>query len=269
MEETAVIEERPGLESAIDFQGEAFRSSKDVDQIFAALVSAQDEMRGIEKTGRNDHQKYDYAKLEDYVRASRPILAKHGLAITNSLCGFRTLPIRSNNGKTETRVVVRLALRIVHKSGQWLEAYSMGEGGDYSDKATYKAITGSRKYGIAAALNLATTDDPEADEEYAKRVNGTVDMADTAIIEQLKTAFGKLNVTPVMLETYLGHALIGMTSGEVDRLRGIFGAINGGKNKVADFFYMPSNDLEGIKAGKPPEESKATVASSPQPKSKK
>jgi hypothetical protein len=260
MEETAVIEERPALESSIDFQGEAFRSSKDVDQIFAALVSAQDEMRGIEKTGRNDHQKYDYAKLEDYVRASRPILAKHGLAITNSLCGFGTLPVRSNSGKNETRVVVRLALRIVHKSGQWLEAYSMGEGGDYSDKATYKAITGSRKYGIAAALNLATTDDPEADEGYFRQVA----VMEEPPMERLKAAFAGVGVGEERLAKWLGHSLASVSSGELDKLRAVFGAIRAGVAKVEDYF--PTEDLSAITAGTPPTEARATVDSSPQPK---
>ncbi|MGE5607974.1 MAG: ERF family protein [Bacillota bacterium] len=221
----------------IDIPGEPFRSSKDTDQVFAALVAAQDEMRGIEKTGRNDHQKYDYAKLEDYVRAARPILAKHGLAITKSVCGFTTLPMKPKaDGKVETRVVVRLAIRIVHKSGQWIEGYSMGEGGDYADKATYKAITGARKYGIAAALNLATTDDPEADEEYVKRAMGTVDMADVATIESLKNAFAKVQVTEQMIEGYIGHPVVSMTQSEVEKLRGIFGSINSGKSKVTDYF---------------------------------
>lgn len=224
----------------VEIPGEPFRSSKDTDQVFAALVAAQDEMRGIEKTGRNDHQKYDYAKLEDYVRAARPILAKHGLAISKSVIGVTPLyvkAIKTDKGeKTDTRVVVRLAIRVVHKSGQWIESYSVGEGGDMADKATYKAITGARKYGIAAALNLATTDDPEADEEYARRVMGTVDMADVATIESLKSAFAKVQVTEQMIEGYIGHPVVSMTQGEVEKLRGIFGAINSGKSKVADHF---------------------------------
>jgi len=215
---------------------EPFRTSEQTDQVFAALVTAQEEMRGIEKTGRNEHQRYDYAKLEDYVRASRPILAKYGLAITKSVCGLHTLFVKPKADKTETRVVVRLAIRIIHKSGQWVQAYSIGEGGDLGDKAVYKSFTGARKYGIAAALNLATTDDPEADEEYAKRAMGTVDMADVATIESLKNAFAKVQVTEPMIESYIGHPVVNMTLGEVEKLRGIFGSINSGKSKVADYF---------------------------------
>jgi hypothetical protein len=58
---------------------------------------------------------------------------------------------------------VKVAVRILHESGEWVEASAWGEGQDRGDKAVYKAITGARKYGVASALGLATTDDPEDD----------------------------------------------------------------------------------------------------------
>ena len=39
-----------------------------------------------------------------------------------------------------------------------------------------------------------------------------------------------------MIEGYIGHPVVSMTQGEVEKLRGIFGAINSGKSKVADYF---------------------------------
>jgi hypothetical protein len=84
------------------FEGEAFKSSMEIDKIGAALADAQAEMKGVGKTGNNSAQRYQYAKLEDYIKATRLALVKHGIAVTTSLCGHQiiTLP-----GKEEGKFV--------------------------------------------------------------------------------------------------------------------------------------------------------------------
>lgn len=142
------------------------RSSEKTEQIGAALAAAQAEFRAVPKNGQNTYDKYSYAKLEDYVKVSMPILAKHHISILTSVDQTETLEVRlSSKGNKEYGVRVKCSIRLLHESGQWVEADVWGEGQDRSDKAIYKAITGARKYGIAAMLGLATTDDPEADEE--------------------------------------------------------------------------------------------------------
>lgn len=136
----------------------------DMQEISAALVAAQAEMPAVGKSGNNTFDRYTYAKLEDYVKVIRPIFAKHGLAILTSVDQVDRLPDRvTQKGGAEKCVQVKVALTIRHKSGQWITTHSFGEGQDRSDKAIYKAITGARKYALASALGLATSDDPEAD----------------------------------------------------------------------------------------------------------
>lgn len=131
-------------------------------ELFAAIVSAQAEMPMVGKSGSNLFDKYTYAKLEDYVRAVRPIFAKYGLAMLTSVEAVERLPNRTTaKGGTEYGAQVRIALTIVHKSGQSITTASFGEGQDRADKSIYKAITGARKYALASALGLATSDDPE------------------------------------------------------------------------------------------------------------
>jgi hypothetical protein len=137
-------------------------SSESVVKIASAIAKAQAEFKGVQKTGENTYDRYSYAKLDDYVIATRPVLAKYGLALLSSVDDVVALEERkTSNGKPEHAVRVKLTVRVLHESGEWVEASAWGEGQDRGDKAVYKAITGARKYGVAAALGLATTDDPE------------------------------------------------------------------------------------------------------------
>lgn len=133
--------------------------------IHQALAAAQAEMRSAQKSGKNTFDKYEYAKLEDFMDVAKPVLAKHGLAITFGTDEIHTLDDRSTkNGGVEHAVRVRVVATLIHESGATIAVYGYGEGQDRADKASYKAITGARKYAIAGLLAIPTTDDPEADE---------------------------------------------------------------------------------------------------------
>lgn len=139
--------------------------SESTQKLYDALHKAQAEFRPVGMTGDNKFDKYSYAKLEDYVRVVRPVFEKHGLAIITSVDDVVELKDRTTkSGGTEHAVRVKLSARIIHTSGEWIESLGWGEGQDRADKATYKAITGARKYALASALGLATGDDPEGDE---------------------------------------------------------------------------------------------------------
>lgn len=141
------------------------QSSESVAKISSAVAEAQAEFKAVSKSGFNAYDKYAYADLEDYVHATRPVLTKHGLAILSSAEEVVALNDRTTkNGGCEHAVRVKVNVRLMHTSGEWVECVAWGEGQDRADKAVYKAITGARKYGLALMLGLATSDDPERDE---------------------------------------------------------------------------------------------------------
>jgi len=143
--------------------------SESIAKLAPALVAAVAEMGPVSKSGNNTFDRYTYAKLEDYVKAVAPVLAKHDLCLMSGVPEVFCLESRTTrNGGTENACRARLTMRLLHKSGEWIEAESFGEGQDRADKATYKAITGARKYGIASLLGLATSDDPESDEQVGQ-----------------------------------------------------------------------------------------------------
>lgn len=140
-------------------------TSTNTKEIATALAAAQGEFRSVQKSGNNTYDRYKYAKLEDYVEAVGNVLPKHGLSRLASVEEIIPMDDReTQNGKKEHVVRVKLVLRIMHTSGEWIEMPSYGEGQDRADKAIYKAITGAHKYALASALGLATTDDPENDD---------------------------------------------------------------------------------------------------------
>lgn len=150
------------------------KTSESIVNIAAALADMQSDKKVIGKSGENKFDKYSYAMLEDYIRETKDALAKHGFFIITSTGEAQRLDNRTTRaGGTEHAVQVKLTVRLMHKSGEWIEVECLGEGQDRADKAIYKAITGARKYAIASLLGLATSDDPEADEDVGLSVKNT------------------------------------------------------------------------------------------------
>lgn len=127
--------------------------SQEIEKLSAAFIKAQSEFPPVPKSGRHKHFGYTYSTLDDIIKATEPTLKKFGLALMAEAGNPVQLP--------NDRINVTLTGRLLHESGQWVEASCVGEGQDTGDKATYKAITGGRKYLYCSLLGLTTDDDPE------------------------------------------------------------------------------------------------------------
>lgn len=139
-------------------------SSGEIGDLATALAAAQAEFPAVRKSGENTQQRYRYADLDDYLSTVRPVLARHGLCLSGGVAeAVQLAPRETARGGTMLQVRVRVTLRLLHTSGQWIEAAAYGDGEDGNDKSIYKATTGARKYAVASLLGLATTDDPEED----------------------------------------------------------------------------------------------------------
>jgi len=162
------------------------RTSDSITNLANALAKMQPELGTISKSGENKFDKYTYATLEDYIKGTRDIMSKHGFFMVASVEKLDQLSDRSTrNGGIEHAVQISLTVRLIHQSGEWLETNCIGEGQDRADKAVYKAITGARKYAIASLLGLATSDDPEADEQVGLSDGPVNKKANKHIIEDM------------------------------------------------------------------------------------
>ena len=117
-------------------------------ELARALSSAQGQMDPAELTGYNDHRKYKYAKLSDIVETAREPLAANGLSVAQI---FEEDP---EGGPQVLRTI------LLHESGQQIESrLKLLPVSDYH--ALGSATTYSRKYALAALLNIVAQEDDD------------------------------------------------------------------------------------------------------------
>lgn len=120
----------------------------------------------VEKRGRNDFHKYDYATEADVIAAIRPHMVKNGLILVPHVDTV------NNDSNGNTNIVV--SYRLYHTSGEFLEFNIPASGNDRNsrggvgDKGIYKALTGASKYAMLKVFCMATGDDPEVTSEADK-----------------------------------------------------------------------------------------------------
>jgi hypothetical protein len=141
------------------------QTSKEIDQISAAFVQAQKEFTpaGWDKT--NDFLKYSYATLGSILEMLREPLHKNGLAI---LCPLDNLESDK----------VRVTMRLVHNSGQFMEAtFSQPQPKEPKKGLTeiqtvQSLVTTMKRMAISALLGIYTDkdDDGAAEESHVKSV---------------------------------------------------------------------------------------------------
>ena len=132
------------------------RASEQIDQLAQALVAAQAEFPTVTKgkvarvpTKGGGEYSYRYADLPDVLAAVQPVLTKHGLAVVG-------LPDTTAEGEPA------LTTRLLHSSGQWIEATVELFLSQETPQGQGSAITYARRYGLCGALNIAADEDDDA-----------------------------------------------------------------------------------------------------------
>lgn len=99
------------------------------------------------KTKSGADYEYAYADLGDTLNAVRAVLTKHGLAVAQSVGG--------------TTGQVAVTTSIIHKSGETRDFGPVVLAAGDDPRAAGSAITYARRYGLSAALGIATEDDDD------------------------------------------------------------------------------------------------------------
>jgi len=128
----------------------SFCQSSELGELGKALASAQGEMGAAKKDATNPHFKSKYADFAAIVDASRPVLAKHGLAIVQST---------PTDGATIT-----VATRLIHGgSGEWIESSLTMTARDATPQSIGSALTYGRRYGWSTLIGLAADEDDDGE----------------------------------------------------------------------------------------------------------
>jgi len=129
--------------------------SNEINELAAALVAAQAEFSAVPKGSNNPFFKSKYAALPDVVASASPVLAKHGLAVTQG--------ISFQQGFSDNANVLHdtLTTTLIHKSGQWIQSEMPLHLPKQDPQGQGSAVTYARRYAYMAILGLVADDDDD------------------------------------------------------------------------------------------------------------
>lgn len=171
------------------------KTSESIINITKALISAQAEMPKAKKDSDNPYFGSKYADLAEIIDISRPILAKHGLAI---------IQFPSTNILADGKTVVVITSRILHESGEWLEDSLSLMPVKSDPQSMGSCISYARRYSWQSICGIAAEDD---DSNAASGLSGAKSPAQQnyeqkkAQQQQPPAAPPSFNSTPVALQS--------------------------------------------------------------------
>ena len=115
----------------------------------SSLVAALGELENVTKNATNPHFRNKYASLDAILDAVRPVLKKHGLAISQE-------PL-SEEGK------VGVVTRIIHTTGESTASTLMLPVQQNTAQGFGSALTYARRYAVASVLGIAADDDDDGE----------------------------------------------------------------------------------------------------------
>lgn len=148
--------------------------SSELNELATALAEAQSEFIAIPKTAQNPFFKSSYADLATVVQTATPILAKHGLSVSQHI-GF--------DGQTDT-----LTTWLLHTSGQYLNESMRLYLNKQDAQSQGSATTYAKRYSYMSVLGLVADDDDDGN-----RASRAVAQAPVEGIVDLSGAVAALN----------------------------------------------------------------------------
>jgi hypothetical protein len=126
-------------------------ASPTITAIAPALVAAVGELAPVSKDATNPAFRNKYATLDSMMEQVRPVLARHGLAVLQSV----------THPETDAGRVVGIAVetRVLHTSGEWIAGLVTLPVEKSTAQGTGSAISYGRRYGLSALLGLTAEDD--------------------------------------------------------------------------------------------------------------
>jgi hypothetical protein len=126
--------------------------SESINELAEALVAAQGEFSAVPKGSVNPFFKSKYAALPDVVASASPVLAKHGLAVTQFVSDDDTL-----------------TTYLIHKSGQFIAHRAELHLVKDDPQSVGSAVTYQRRYSYMSCLGLVADDDDDGNAASAPR----------------------------------------------------------------------------------------------------
>jgi hypothetical protein len=119
----------------------------ELDKLAPALVALQADLTPVAKSKVNPFYKSSYAPLSEVMETIQPLLAKHGLAVSQFMAHL--------DEKSALRTV------LLHTSGQYIEDVSPLLLTKQDAQSQGSAVTYARRYGIMSILGIVADEDDD------------------------------------------------------------------------------------------------------------
>jgi len=133
--------------------------SESIQNLSAALSKAQAEMPAIKFDSKNPFLKNDYASLGAIIAGARPVIAKHGLSVSQLTFG--------EDGVAGVETV------LMHTSGEWISSSISMPIGDEKGKSNAQVagsiVTYLRRYSLASILGIYSDEDGDGNKVELER----------------------------------------------------------------------------------------------------
>lgn len=136
--------------------------------VYELMSRVMRDVRNIGKNGTNESQNYRFRGVDDAIGALAQPLRDHGVVMTPEVLDFKT-EVRGR----QNAVLMRVAFHFHGPAGDRVTAVTMGEGSDFADKASNKAMSAALKYALIHTfmipVDAKSLDDGDRDHPEGQR----------------------------------------------------------------------------------------------------
>ena len=133
--------------------------------IYKQIPKIMADIEAIGKDRENTGQGYKFRGIDDVYNMIHSLLAKHKVFTVSTILDQHREEHISKSGSVSFTQIATIKYTFFAEDGSFVETIVLGEGMDWGDKASYKAMAGAHKYGILQMFVIPTEDpkDPEND----------------------------------------------------------------------------------------------------------
>lgn len=136
----------------------------------AKLARIGKEIGRVDKTGKNQQQRYDYIEYGVVAGRIRELFDEYRVIIIPSVVEYSQDNITTRNGGSGYHYTLKMRFQIINGDDpqDTISADWMGESADYGDKGINKAETSGTKYFLMRLFNVSEKGEEEADAKTPK-----------------------------------------------------------------------------------------------------
>ena len=172
-------------------------------KIYASMAAIMSDIAAIGKLKKNEQQNFKFRGIDDVYNACHPVMAKHGV-----FCAPEVLLCeRQDKTTSKDKQVIYTKLRVKYTfyadDGSSVSTTVEGEGMDYGDKSTAKAMAIAHKYALLQIFCIPTEeiDDPDSDsvELSGKPVKETAPVVADPNVKRVEQASTHIVAVPTVM----------------------------------------------------------------------